>query len=139
MSFKNGFAFNLPPQFIELVKTHITQDGTTIINLRNREFGQKGGVRPVELSIEKVGDDLFINYITDFTYVGLDFVKGCDFSFESGYFSSDGLPIMSIDYSVMEFFEIYLNNLGGYISMKSFDEIKTEHSSYTNYLIMSAA
>lgn len=137
--FKNGFAFSLPKTLLALVEEKVTNDGTTTINLRDSDYSQaSGGYRPVEINVEKSGDEYFISYLTDFTYSCDELVKGCDFDFDGGWFSSDVSGRCKIDADVMELFELYANNLGHYLALGSFDVIETSHDTYTSHLVLSS-
>lgn len=83
----NRLIMALTPFIAEQTSNAIT------INFRDPDYSpQRGGYHPVEIRLEKQGEQWHLCYITDFCYVGQgghwELVKEVDFDLSSGLFQS---------------------------------------------------
>lgn len=136
MNIKNQFPFALPEALQERFNDLVKSGGTTTINFRDKSYSKEsGGFRPVEMQIERQGDQFYFNYITEFAYFYDDFCKSVDFEFSCGEFFTIGLPnYRPIGADELEYLELYLNNLSSYLDCELLDEIKTSFDDITTTL-----
>lgn len=126
---KQNLPFELPEKFVEFLTEHIKKDGFNCINLRSSNYdAESGGVRPVEIAVEKKGDDAKIHYYTEFAYAGIgiyaELVKSNDFDFINRRYASEFTELSGFGDDFKEVFDMFANNLTFYIDIDSFDEIK---------------
>lgn len=121
------FKQNLPENFKQFLVNQIIQDGISIINIRSSSYHpQTGGFRPVEIMIEKNGNEADLYYLTEFQYFGVgtyaELGKSNDFDFlDNRYQSSISYEVMNESH--LELFMLITTNLANYIACDSFDEI----------------
>ncbi|WP_028866960.1 DUF2787 domain-containing protein [Psychromonas arctica] len=106
-------------------RTHIS------INFRDSEYNYKlGGYHPVEIGLEKMGDNKrwSLLYITDFSYLGYPYaelVKELNFDFSEGMLFTNYCPPRPIThYTVKALFELWQHNFISYLEFSAFDQIK---------------
>lgn len=121
------FKQNLPENFKQFLVSQIIQDGISIINIRSSSYHpQTGGFRPVEIMIEKHGNEADLYYLTEFQYFGVgtyaELGKSNDFDFlDNRYQSSISYEVMNESH--LELFMLITTNLANYIACDFFDEI----------------
>ncbi|WP_045391674.1 DUF2787 family protein [Vibrio rotiferianus] len=125
--------WSVPESFHSFLEEQIDGSGMFLMNLRNSSYtALNGGIRPVEISLKKEEGEVWIYYVTDFTYVGYgensDLVIGTNFDFMLSEIQTDfgRYPMVHDDDDAKEFFEIYMNNLTHYIVLELFDKIEIE-------------
>lgn len=93
-------------------------------NFRDEKYSaEHGGYHPVEIRIEKQGDEYFVSYITDFCYVGTgdyaELVKDVDFDFRDQQFYLIDFPSMPIEEGE-ELFTTLIFNFASYYQMDAY-------------------
>lgn len=94
-----GLPVAVPPAFISILSTEIQRaavgDDTAdiTINFRYPSYSaEKGGFRPVEVRSIRQGNQWHLDYVTEFTFVGIgpfaELAKDLDFDFGSQSFTS---------------------------------------------------
>lgn len=83
----------LVDSLIDLLKQHDMQADSVTINFRDPSYSaESGGFHPVEIRLEKRGEDWHFCYITDFAFVGAgpyaELAKELDFDFSAGVFQN---------------------------------------------------
>ncbi len=104
----------------ELSKVESPQGNFYILNFRDPDYSSEtGGFHPVEIMLNNKG---FIQYITDFSYVGqgnmAELAKEIDFDFASGIYQHFG-RCYSIEQGI-ELFELWNQNFCAYYEMGVF-------------------
>lgn len=104
---------------VKKLRENELENKAVILNFRDKSYSaESGGFHPVEISI---GDDGVIRYITDFSYVGLEFPElaiDLDWDFTSGKFQTlytydkvdEGLEL----FNIWQLNFIYYNQIGAY-------------------------
>ena len=71
LNLKQTLPFAVPTELIQFVSEHVERDGLSVINFRSNDYHpQTGGFRPVEIMVEKLGDNFAVVYYTEFSYFG---------------------------------------------------------------------
>lgn len=121
-------SFIVPALFAQFLSSFLADksDGFTTINFSDSSYGpEAGGFRPVEIGIEKNGEDACIQYLTEYRYFGdgmLD--KSTDFDFDLNTFRIEYI-VETLDYADHgDYFNLYVANLRRYVKSGMLDEME---------------
>ncbi len=129
LNLKQNLPFAVPSELLEFIGQHIQRDGLSVINFRDSSYHpSEGGFRPVEIMVEKLGNDIAIHYYTEFRYYGVgtyaELGKSNDFDLAHGEYFNDVQGVMPIDGSLEELFALFVKNTLSYSKLDLLDELE---------------
>lgn len=132
LNLKQDLPIEIPNELIGFISEQITRDGLSTINFRDSTYHpENGGFRPVEIMVDKHGDNIAIVYYTEFRYYGegsfSELGKSNDFDFQDLIFFTEHLGNLPIDESLNETFNLFVKNTLRYVDMECLDEVEFEH------------
>lgn len=121
-------AFPVGKKLVSILTNRLAEVGdfphaSLIVHFRDPKYtAENGGYRPVEI---RIGKDGYIQYITEFSYVGLGYLaelaKSSDFDFSQGLYQNEYRLYPINSKGVEEFYRLWESNFCSYIEAGVFN------------------